>query len=52
MHQRGNEDWYEVEEILDKKRSDKGEEIYLVKWVGYDERQATWEPKKKPIKMC
>jgi hypothetical protein len=34
---------YEVETILDF-RSSKGQEELLVKWRGFDEREATWEP--------
>jgi transposase InsO family protein len=37
------EDEYEVEKILDKRRSN-GRFEYLVKWVGYPYHQATWEP--------
>lgn len=34
---------YEVELILDMKRTDKGTE-YLVKWAGYSETENSWEP--------
>ena len=34
---------YEVEKILDKKTDKKGA-VYLVKWEGFSEAQATWEP--------
>jgi len=34
---------YEVDRILDK-RIDKNTIFYLVKWLGYDCSQATWEP--------
>jgi hypothetical protein len=36
---------YEVEDILDKRYNIKtGQEEYRVKWEGYPESQATWEP--------
>lgn len=38
-----SEDMYEVEKILDKKTDKKGA-VYLVKWEGFSEAQATWEP--------
>lgn len=38
-----SEDMYEVEKILDKKTDKKGA-LYLVKWEGFSEAQATWEP--------
>ena len=38
-----SEDMYEVEKILDKKTDRKGA-LYLVKWEGFSEAQATWEP--------
>ena len=50
MNQVGNEKWFEVEEILDKKKGEKGEDLYLVKWVGYDAKQSTWEPRKNLLK--
>ncbi|CAL2042776.1 unnamed protein product [Caenorhabditis brenneri] len=34
--------YYTVEEILDKRTNDEGEEEYEIKWVGYDE--TSWEP--------
>jgi hypothetical protein len=34
---------YEVEQLLDH-RNRKGKEEYLVKWVGYPEYDASWEP--------
>jgi transposase InsO family protein len=37
------DDTYEVEKILGK-RARKGKIEYLVKWVGYDESENTWEP--------
>ena len=40
---RGDEEEYEVEHILDC-RNVEGEEEYLVKWKGYKEEEATWEP--------
>ena len=39
---------WEVESILDKKQIHRGRTItifYLVKWKGYPEYDATWEPK-------
>jgi hypothetical protein len=38
----GGED-YEVEGIVDHKKS-KGGWLFLVKWVGYDDEENTWEP--------
>jgi len=38
-----NEQYYEVEEILDKKKFG-NKWKYQVKWVGYDLEQNTWEP--------
>ncbi len=47
----GNEESaYEVEYIVDEKKKSiyviisDGKEYYLVKWVGYSEDEATWEP--------
>ena len=37
------EDKYDVEKILDKRKK-RGKWEYLVKWEGYDEVEATWEP--------
>jgi deoxyuridine 5'-triphosphate nucleotidohydrolase len=39
----GNEEEYEVEKILDK-RTRRRQLQYLVKWKGYEEYDATWEP--------
>ena len=36
--------FYEVEKILDKKRTQYGNILYLVKWVGYSDDENTWEP--------
>ena len=41
------EEEYEVEEILDKKVQQRGrrqDTKYLVKWKGYPDHDATWEP--------
>lgn len=35
--------YFEVEKILDKKII-KGEPKYLIKWIGWDEDDSTWEP--------
>ena len=35
---------YEVEKICGKKITSSGELKYLVKWVGYSEKESTWEP--------
>ena len=39
-----SEDLYEVERILDKRKSNKGKMEYLVQWKGYGREDATWEP--------
>ncbi len=39
---------YEVEKILDRKHEN-GENYYLVKWIGYDSSENTWEPIKNLI---
>jgi hypothetical protein len=41
---RGRPALYEIEKILDKRVDADGDEEYLVSWVGYDEKEATWEP--------
>jgi hypothetical protein len=41
---------YEVEKIVDKKIS-KGEVKYLVKWIGWDSKDNTWEPLRH-LKNC
>ena len=38
------DDIYNVEKILKKKRTPDGEVHYLVKWEGYDSSENTWEP--------
>ncbi|MCC7160093.1 MAG: hypothetical protein IT281_11260 [Ignavibacteria bacterium] len=38
------DDIYVVEKILDRKLSNNGQIEYLLKWFGYDEDDATWEP--------
>ncbi|CAF3360033.1 unnamed protein product [Rotaria socialis] len=38
------DDIYVVEEILDRKLLNNGQIEYLLKWFGYDEEDATWEP--------
>lgn len=35
---------FEVEDILRYRRSDDGEEYFLVKWIGFPASEATWEP--------
>lgn len=37
-------DIYEVEEILDHRTTNNGQDEYLVKWKGYDHSDNTWEP--------
>jgi hypothetical protein len=39
-----NEELFEVEKIIDKKISPERKIFYLIKWVGFDESQMTWEP--------
>lgn len=36
-------DYYEVEEILERKQQD-NKTLYLVKWLNYDVSESTWEP--------
>lgn len=36
-------EFYEVEKVVGKKRLDNGKLVYLIKWVGYDSSQNTWE---------
>eukprot|EP00930_Biecheleria_cincta_P085111 TRINITY_DN74533_c0_g1_i1.p1 TRINITY_DN74533_c0_g1~~TRINITY_DN74533_c0_g1_i1.p1 ORF type:complete len:683 (+),score=135.44 TRINITY_DN74533_c0_g1_i1:63-2111(+) len=38
------EEEFEVEDILRYRRNEDGAEYFLVKWVGYSEADATWEP--------
>ncbi|XP_028282678.1 chromodomain Y-like protein [Parambassis ranga] len=38
------EEFYEVEKIVDKRRSKKGRVEYLVRWRGYGSQGDTWEP--------
>ena len=38
------DDIYNVEKILAKKRTEDGEVRYLVKWEGYGSTENTWEP--------
>lgn len=35
---------FEVEDILRYRRNEDGSEYFLVKWIGYSESEATWEP--------
>ncbi|KKY14905.1 putative chromo domain protein [Phaeomoniella chlamydospora] len=35
---------YIVEQILSEKFDDDGQRLYLVKWLGYPDERATWEP--------
>ena len=39
-----SEEMYEVEKILEKRIDKKGTAMYRVKWEGFTEDQATWEP--------
>jgi chromobox protein 1 len=38
------DDIYVVEKILDKRILENGQIEYFLKWFGYDEDDATWEP--------
>lgn len=37
---------YEVEKVVDSRLNKKGKMEYLIKWVGYDSSQNTWEPER------
>lgn len=37
-------EWYKVERLLECRDCKSGKKEYLVKWQGYDIKQATWEP--------
>lgn len=39
-----SDDIYVVEKILNRRKTDDGKVEYLLKWFGYDESEATWEP--------
>jgi len=38
------DDIYVVEKILDKRIDENGQTEYFLKWFGYDDEDATWEP--------
>ncbi len=38
------DDIYVVEKILNKRLLENGEMEYFLKWLGYEEDEATWEP--------
>ncbi len=38
------DDIYVVEKILNRRVLDNGQREYFLKWFGYDEQDATWEP--------
>jgi hypothetical protein len=38
------ENLYDVEAIVGERIGDSGEQLYLVKWEGYDDEESTWEP--------
>mmetsp|Transcript_88154 Transcript_88154/g.273136 ORF Transcript_88154/g.273136 Transcript_88154/m.273136 type:complete len:600 (-) Transcript_88154:135-1934(-) len=40
----GQQQEFEVEDILRYRRNEAGEEYFLVKWIGFPEAEATWEP--------
>ena len=44
------EEFYNVEEILDKKRVGRTHH-YLVKWEGYSKKYSTWEPKRHLLRV-
>ena len=39
-----DEDYDEIEKIVDKRVDSDGKVEYLVKWKGYDDKENTWEP--------
>ena len=38
------DDFYEVENVLAKGKGENNEDLYKVKWKGFDESECTWEP--------
>ncbi|KRT78627.1 hypothetical protein AMK59_7866, partial [Oryctes borbonicus] len=40
----GEPEEYTVEKIIDKRYDAKGNIEYLLKWIGYDDKDNTWEP--------
>lgn len=42
---RDEEEVFNVEKIIDKRIDANGKTEYLLKWIGYDEKENTWEPK-------
>ena len=46
------EETYEVERIIGKGKDAEGGCVYLVKWKGYGEEEATWEPIANIIEQC
>jgi hypothetical protein len=49
-HKPEEEEFYNVEEILDRKRVGRTHH-YLVKWEGYSIKYATWEPKRHLLRV-
>lgn len=41
---RGDNEEFTVEKIIDKRLDKDGKTEYLLKWIGYDDKDNTWEP--------
>lgn len=44
MTEQAAPDEYIVEKIIDSRLNEKGVKEYLLKWIGYEEKDNTWEP--------
>lgn len=44
-NKREEDEVYNVEKIIDRRVDSNGKVEYLLKWIGYDDKENTWEPK-------